>query len=264
MSSKALKVLILTGPGTNCDAETVFAFNRLGCKVTEKSLRVFSGNPGELESYEILVLPGGFTYGDYLGAGTLYASDLKHTMADEITEFISNGKFIIGICNGFQILAKCGLLPALEKPFEDPSVTLEVNKSLRFEDRWIYLKPEGSSFWTKKLPKLITLPVAHAEGRFTVRDKKVLRLLETNGQIILRYATNDGTPPRYPANPNGSEAHIAAITDKTGQIMGMMPHPERFMLAEHHPSHTRGNFSGEPHGALLLSNLVNEARSRFS
>ncbi len=255
---------MLSGPGTNCDAETVFAFRLLGCEVVEESLRLFCRHPEDLGSYHILVFPGGFAYGDYVGAGTLFAADLKHSMSKEISQFLKDGKFIIGICNGFQILVKSGLLPLFEKPFEKPSVTLEANQSLRFEARWVYLKPEGSSFWVKGLPKVINLPVAHAEGRFTVKDKKVLRQLETNGQIILRYATNDGTPPKYPANPNGSEGHIAAITDPSGQVMGLMPHPERFVLQQQHPLNPRSEFSGEPHGLTLLTNLVKKARSKFS
>lgn len=217
----------------------------------------------KLREYQILVLPGGFTYGDYVGAGMLFAADFRHTIGDEIVKFLEEGKFILGICNGFQVLVKSGLLPAFEKPFEKPSVTLEANKSLRFEDRWVHLRPEGTSFWTRGLPKVITLPVAHAEGRFLARDKKVLHRLQAEGRVLLRYCGGDGGSPKYPEDPNGSEDNIAAIKDSTGQVMGMMPHPERFMLPQQHPSHTRGESRGKPHGYVLLSNLVREARGRF-
>jgi len=263
VEASSLKVLVLAGPGTNCDAETLFAFRNLGCEAEEETLRMLSRHPERLQEYQILVLPGGFTYGDYVGAGSLFAADLRHTIGDEILRFLAEGKFILGICNGFQVLVKSGLLPSFEKPFEKPSVTLEANKSLKFEDRWVRLKPEGKSFWTKGLPKIITLPVAHAEGRFLARDKKVLRRLQAEGRVLLRYCGGDGGSPKYPENPNGSDDHIAAITDSTGQVMGMMPHPERFVLPQQHPSHTRGEFNGKPHGYLLLANFVKEACSRF-
>jgi len=134
---------------------------------------MLSRHPERLQEYQILVLPGGFTYGDYVGAGSLFAADLRHVIGDEILRFLAEGKFILGICNGFQVLVKSGLLPSFEKPFEKPSVTLEANKSLKFEDRWVHLTPEGKSFWTRGLSKIITLPVAHAEGRFLARDKKL-------------------------------------------------------------------------------------------
>jgi len=263
VGTSSLKVLVLAGPGTNCDAETLFAFQRLGMEAEEKTLRMLSRSPQELKNYHVLVLPGGFTYGDYVSAGKLFAAELRHSLYQEILDFLAEGKFILGICNGFQILVKTGLLPAFETPFEKPSVTLEANTSLRFEDRWVHLKAETKNFWTRGLPKIITLPVAHAEGRFLARDKRLLRKLESGGQILLRYCTAEGATPTYPANPNGSQGHVAAITDPSGQIMGMMPHPERFILPQQHPSHTRGEFQGEPHGHLLLANLVKEARRRF-
>lgn len=264
MSVSPLKVLVLAGPGTNCDAETLFAFRLLGTHAEEKTLRLLSRNPQELHDYHILILPGGFTYGDYVGAGTLFAADLKHAIGDQVLKFLEDGKFILGICNGFQVLVKSGLLPGFEKPFERPSVTLEANTSLRFEDRWICLKPQGRSFWTRDLPKVITLPVAHAEGRFLARDKKVRERLEEHGQVVLRYSKPDGSSPDYPSNPNGSQDNIAAITDSTGQILGLMPHPERFVLPQQHVSFLRDSIKGEPHGYLFLRNLVREATSRFA
>ncbi|MBD3284995.1 phosphoribosylformylglycinamidine synthase subunit PurQ, partial [candidate division WOR-3 bacterium] len=214
--------------------------------------------------YHILVLPGGFTYGDYAGAGNIFAVEFKHSLGEEIKAFLSEGKFILGICNGFQILVRCGLLPAFEEPFETPSVTLAPNKSLKFEDRWVYLKTENKKFWTKGLPSVITLPVAHAEGRFVTRDKKALRRLHAEGRVLFCYSTSEGKQPKYPDDPNGSDGHIAAITDSTGQVMGLMPHPERFVLPQQHPAHTRGEFQGQPHGYLLLANLIGKAQKRFS
>jgi phosphoribosylformylglycinamidine synthase len=263
VSLSPLKVLVLAGPGTNCDAETVFAFRHLGVETHEETLRMLSRHPQKLFEYQILILPGGFTYGDYVGAGMLFAADMRHAIGGELGKFLEQGKFIIGICNGFQVLVKSGLLPAFGKPFEKPSVTLEANKSLKFEDRWVRLKSEVKNFWTRGLPKIITLPVAHAEGRFLARDKKVLRRLQADGQVLLRYCSETGNTPEYPDDPNGSQDHIAAITDSTGQVMGLMPHPERFILPQQHPCHTRGEFKGKPHGYLLLSNLLKEASGRF-
>jgi phosphoribosylformylglycinamidine synthase subunit PurQ / glutaminase len=258
-----LKVLVLTGPGTNCDGETLFAFRYLGVSAEEESLRLLSDHPGRLHDYHILVLPGGFTYGDYVGAGTLYASQLLHSLKDEVLAFLDQGKFILGICNGFQILAKAGLLPGMDCPIEEPSVTLEANQSLKFEDRWVHLKTNGKSFWTRGLPEVITLPVAHAEGCLVCKDKKMQRSIESAGQSILYYCAEDGSAPKYPDNPNGSERHIAALISSTEQVMGLMPHPERFILPQQHPAQTRGEFNQTPHGYLLLNNLVEEALSRF-
>lgn len=263
MSGSSLKVLVLAGPGTNCDRETLFAFRHLGADAQEVTLRMLSRHPETLQKYHILILPGGFTYGDYAGAGNIFAVEFKHSLGREIKVFLARGKFILGICNGFQVLVRSGLLPAFDEPFEESSVTLEANKSLRFEDRWIYLKSETRNFWTKGLPGVITLPVAHAEGRFVVRDKKVLRKLHSEGQVLLRYCAQDGATPKYPDDPNGSECHIAAITDSSGQVMGLMPHPERFILPQQHPAHTRGEFEGKPHGYLFLANLVKEVQRRF-
>ena len=259
----SLKVLVLTGPGTNCDAESLFAFRHLGANASEESLRLLCRHPEKLHEHHILVLPGGFTYGDYVGAGTLFAADFKHILGNEIEKFLAEGKFIIGICNGFQILVKSGLLPGFSGHFDSPSVTLAANESLKFEDRWVYLKPEAKNFWTKGLPKVITLPVAHAEGRFICKNKKNLQTLESGAQILLRYSTSSDDTPKYPDNPNGSTGHIAAITNPSGQVMGLMPHPERFILAHQHPAFARGIFKGEPHGLILLRNLVKEAASRF-
>ncbi|MBN2380335.1 phosphoribosylformylglycinamidine synthase I [candidate division WOR-3 bacterium] len=263
MDALNIKVIVLSGPGTNCDRETLFAFQYLGTQADEETLRVLSKHTEKLHAYHILVLPGGFTYGDYAGAGNIFAVEFSHSLGNEIKTFLAEGKFILGICNGFQVLVKSGLLPAFDHPFEAPSVTLEANTSLRFEDRWIHLKTENKNFWTKGLPGIIILPVAHAEGRFVTRDKKALRRIQTEGHVLFSYSTPDGGQPKYPDDPNGSEDHIAAITDSTGQVMGMMPHPERFVLPQQHPSHTRSEFKGEPHGYLLLANLVNEARKRF-
>lgn len=225
---------------------------------------MLSRHSEKLREYHILALPGGFTYGDYVGAGTLFAADFKHYLGEEIIKFLEGGKFIMGICNGFQILVKSGLLPGFERAFEKPSVTLEANTSLRFEDRWVHLRPEGKSFWVKGLPKVITLPVAHAEGRFLARDKRIRERLAEQGQVVLRYSKSDGGAPDYPDNPNGSQDHVAAITDVRGQILGIMPHPERFVLPQQHVSFTRGGLDGDPHGRLLLANVVREAKSRFS
>ncbi|RKX70384.1 phosphoribosylformylglycinamidine synthase I [candidate division WOR-3 bacterium] len=231
-----VKVLILRAAGTNCDLETGFAFEKCGAEVTFR--HIWTMAPEELRNYQILVLPGGFTYGDYLGAGTILAHELRTRFQEEILSFIDKGGLILGVCNGFQVLVKTGLLPGLSGYFR-VEATLVENESGRFEDRWVYLRPEKTNcIFLKGIDSVFELPVAHAEGRFLAPDAVIHKMRE-EGMVALRYTNSDGSPPGYPGNPNGSIDDIAGITDPTGQILGLMPHPERFIDPFHHPRHTR-------------------------
>ncbi len=258
------KVIVLRTAGTNCDEETAFAFKDFGAAVDLVHInRLFHGE-AQLRDYHIMVLPGGFTYGDDIAAGRILANELTKRLGADICQFIGDGKLILSICNGFQVLVRCGILPGPltdeESNAHDSSqkVTLTFNDSGKFEDRWTHLRLSGRSVWTEGLDDIIYIPVAHAQGKFVARDDDVLKRLQQNGQIVFRYCDKDGRPSAYPGNPNGSVDDIAGITDKTGRILGLMPHPERHFLFTQHPFWTRLHKNGRRgHGAKIFENGIN-------
>ena len=262
-----VKVIVVRTAGTNCNEETAFAFSRLGAHVEQVHINALICGAQKLSDYHILVLPGGFSYGDDIASGRILANELRLKLAEDIKQFISEGKLIIGICNGLQILVKAGILPGLGwsscRTLTDvrkvgQEATLFYNDSAKFEARWVHLKVENRCAWTKGLPGQIYLPVAHGEGKFIPRDKKVLDTLAGNGQIVLRYCALDGGKPAYPDNPNGSTDNIAGITDTTGRIFGLMPHPERHFLFEQHPFWTRLTKKSDfGDGAKIFENGIN-------
>lgn len=262
---KSAKIAILRTAGTNCDNETAFAFLRSGAKPDLIHINEFAKKRKRLSDYHILALPGGFTYGDDIASGRILANEIKYKMRADMERFISDGKLVIGICNGFQILVKMGLLPALERRMWEMDVTLNLNDSAKFEDRWCYLRrAEGNNcVWTKGLPQIIYLPVAHGEGKFIPRDGSVLNKLRRNCQIVFRYCDRGGKKPVYPDNPNGSVDDIAAISDSTGRILGIMPHPERHVLTTQHPRWTREKPGKEGAGAAIFRNGVNFVKSNL-
>ena len=228
------KVLIVRTAGTNCDKETEFAFMRAGAIASLAHINLIKQKK-DLSQYQIICLPGGFSYGDDLGAGKILSLEFICWLKDSVVDFIAKGGLIIGICNGFQVLVKTGILPDLD--FQQ-KVTLTTNDSARFEDRWVYLKVEPKSIWLKNLPPIINLPVAHGEGKFYANNN-ILDKISNNGQIVLRYCDNQGVLAGYPFNPNGSLDNIAGITDSSGKILGLMPHPERCIFGHHLPFWTK-------------------------
>ncbi len=231
-----VKVIILRVGGTNCDFETEWAFNLCGAFAERIHINQLIRKEKKLSDYQILVIPGGFSYGDDIAAGKVLANEIKMKLWDEIENFIEEKKVIVGICNGFQVLVKSGILP-----FNTEQVTtLEWNDSGRFEDRWVYLKVENSvSPFFKDIPEIIKMPVAHGEGKFLTKNKKILEEIEKNKQVILRYCDKYGNISEYPYNPNGSVNNIAGICSKDGLIVGMMPHPERSILKYYYPDFLR-------------------------
>jgi phosphoribosylformylglycinamidine synthase len=255
--SENVKVIVIRTAGTNCNEETAFAFSRLGAHVEQVHINALISGAQKLSDYHILALPGGFSYGDDIASGRILANELRLKLAEDIKQFIREGKLIIGICNGFQILAKAGILPGLGWQVGQEA-TLFYNDSAKFEARWVHLKVESRCVWTRGLPGQIYLPVAHGEGKFIPREKKVLDALVSNGQIVLRYCAPDGGRPSYPDNPNGSIDDIAGITDTTGRVFGLMPHPERHFLFEQHPFWTRLTKKSEfGDGAKIFENGIN-------
>jgi phosphoribosylformylglycinamidine synthase len=232
------RVLVLRSPGTNCDEETARAFALAGAEAERVHAGALIRRERRLEEFGILAFPGGFSYGDDLGAGTVLANRLRARLADDLRAFVASGRLVIGICNGFQVLVRLGLLPGWEG---EKAVSLIENASGKFEDRWVRLRvvTDGSPFLGGK-GSVLRLPVAHREGRFVARDPEVLERLEAGGQVALRYAPAEGeAAPPYPENPNGSLAAIAGITNPRGNVLGLMPHPERHVRALHDPLWTR-------------------------
>lgn len=255
-SMPKVKVCVLRTAGTNCDKETAFAFLKCRAAVELAHINQLISQEKDLSDYQILAIPGGFSYGDDIAAGKILANELKCKLSDALRQFIAAGKLIIGICNGFQILVKSGLLPG--NPEFRQEVSLIINDSGKFEDRWVYLRSQVKCVWTKGLPQVIYLPVAHGEGKFIAQDKKVLSRLRKNRQIVFQYCDERGSPSGYPDNPNGSEDDIAGICDETGRVFGLMPHPERHIASLQHPRRIDKTKQGD--GLGIFRNGVAYAR----
>ena len=248
-----VNVLILRVAGTNCDLETEWAFKLAGGVPERIHINRIIENKKLLEKYQILIIPGGFAYGDDISAGKVLANQIKFKLWDEIQKFIDNKKVIIGICNGFQVLVKSGILPWIGKQ----SVTLTWNNSSKFEDRWIYLKLENSvCHFFKGLPEIIKLPVAHAEGKFIPENDITLKKINEKKLVLFRYCDKNGEYSSYPYNPNGSVENIAGICNQTGLVLGMMPHPERCVLKYHLPDWTNSSKNKYTYGFKFFKNVV--------
>jgi len=254
---KKVKVIILRTAGTNCDKETAFAFEAAGAFPELVHVNELSSGRKKLSEFAILAIPGGFTYGDDIASGKILANELKFAMEEEIERFIKCGKLMIGICNGFQVLVKAGLLPNLTGDFKTIEATLTLNDSNKFEDRWVYLKSinrgerKTKCIWTNGMNGIIRLPVAHGEGKFVPRDKKILSRLKSDGLVVFEYVDSRGQKCVYPDNPNGAVEGIAGICDTTGRIFGLMPHPERHLSVYQDPEWTRKNIKKEKEGSGL-------------
>lgn len=248
------KVMIVRTAGTNCDMETQHAFELAGATVERVYIDDLKNR--DLLGYQIIALPGGFTYGDDIAAGRILANEIKCKLREAFLRFIDQGNLIIGICNGFQVLVKCGILPGTRGYFQEQTVSLVANDSERFEDRWVVLKVNGDrSVFTRGMAGMITLPVAHAEGKFITRDDSVLD--DVRNLTVFQYVDREGNPAEYPGNPNGSVLGIAGIADPTGRILGLMPHPERFFSRIQHPTRTREDLPEEGDGLAIFKNAVN-------
>lgn len=250
------KVLVLHANGTNRDAEVAYAFELAGAEAEIVHLQQLRLNEKSWQDYQILVIPGGFSYGDTLGAGKLLALDLQVYFADAVKSFIEQKKPVLGICNGFQVLVKAGLLPT---PFSDNSqATLTFNAQGHFECRWVTLVAQSQKcLWTRDLKDPIDCPVAHGEGQFVLNKTELLSELIKKDQIALCYADGDGklADQNYPYNPNGSIAGIAGICNEQGTVMGLMPHPEDHVIDYQFPRWTRGEKGRS--GLYLFKNGVN-------
>jgi len=252
---KKPRVLVIRAPGTNCDAETVRGFEIAGadCDLVHIT-RLAEGQP-RLDGFQVFVIPGGFSYGDDLGAGKVQANELELRLRDQLLPFIERGGLVLGICNGFQVLVRAGLLPV---PFGGQRVSLLPNTSGKYECRWVHLRaaPGNPCVFTRGIER-IDLAVGHGEGRLFVPAEA-----ERDIVPVLYYCGPDGKSAGYPFNPNGSYRDIAGLTDTSGRVLGLMPHPDRFLRASQHPEWTRGGTpDADGDGLAFFRNAVQYARS---
>jgi phosphoribosylformylglycinamidine synthase len=256
------RVLILRAPGTNCDVEAAHAFELAGGAPESLHVNRVLENARRLGDFQVLCIPGGFSYGDDISAGRILGNQLQHHLADVLLSFHDAGKLILGICNGFQVLLKTNLLARRDE--RGPTATLTLNDSGHFETRWVRLGVEpGQCVFLSGIEEM-ELPVAHAEGKFVVRDKSVFGRMEAAGQMVVRYISGARTPrpagmesqTPYPANPNGAMGDVAGICYATGRVFGLMPHPERYVDATQHPSWTRKPGREVGDGLRVFQNAV--------
>lgn len=276
MTSNQPLALVLRTAGTNCDGETVRALELAGARAERVHVRRLLAEPARLERCSLVVIPGGFSYGDDISAGRVLGLELRHGLARELAAFVARGGFVLGVCNGFQVLVESGLFEAdlsgaqrslasnssnAARANTSRSIALYDNASNHFECRWVNLRSEESACPWLAAGELMPAPVAHGEGRFVVRDETVLQRLIARRQIALRYVRDDGRAAHgeYPANPNGSVQDIAGICDPTGRVLGLMPHPERNVTPWNHPHWTRRPPRNEGEGLSFYRRLVEAA-----
>lgn len=289
----APRALVLRAAGVNCDLETAHAFRLAGAQPHRLHINRLADNPRLLEDFDLLAIPGGFSYGDDIAAGRIFADQLNRTLGEELLRFVDAGKPVIGICNGFQVLVQTRLLPGELKaegggPKAEEQIhgacslspypssfnrfcTLAENIQGRFTCRWIKLKKVAPHcVWTAGWgdEEEIELPIAHAEGRLVFRDERARDLIEGSGRVALRYAGNlDEGVPDLPPNPTGSTNDIAGLCDESGLVLGLMPHPERYVDAAQHPAFSRERNKGEvaprqPAGLRLFKSAVQRIAAR--
>lgn len=239
------KALVLQAHGSNRDFDVMDALTLAGADATGIPLNELRMNKTPLSDFQLLVVPGGFSYADALGAGKLLALDLASYFADEISAFVETGKPVIGICNGFQALVKSGILPGGDWGLVNgnSSATLTFNQQGHFECRWVNIEPVSQTcIWTNGLQNSIECPIAHGEGNFQTNDQSLISNLQSLNQIALTYTRPDRSPANgeYPFNPNGSMLDIAGICNPQGNVLGLMPHPENHIHPHQHPQWTRG------------------------
>lgn len=270
---KLVKAIVIAGNGTNCEREVAHACRLAGADVADivHIAELLAGRV-RLADYHFLNLAGGFLDGDDLGSAKAGANRLLHapvagskqTLADQLRQFVADGNLVMGVCNGFQLMVKMGLLPSLDGSFTQ-SCSLTHNDGGRFEDRWVWLRVDQASpcVFTRGLEKLY-LPVRHGEGKFVVVDDKILQHLEEKHLTVVKYADTGLQPTMiYPENPNGSMNAIAGICDPSGRLFGLMPHPEAYIHYTHHPRWTREELPEEGMGLWLYQNAIRFIREEL-
>ncbi len=254
------KAMVLAGYGINCDYETATACEMVGFEARRVHLNDAIAESGKLFEYRLIVFPGGFSFGDDLGSGVAFSAKVRFSVArdgerlyDSVMEYVERGGVILGICNGFQILVRLGIIPAIGKKYGEQQVTLAPNREGYFIDRWVNLKVEGSNrcVFTTGMSTL-RLPVRHGEGRLLTENIEVLQGIEDDGHVCLRYCDENFNPTdRFPENPNGSAGAIAGLCDPSGRIFGLMPHPEAAVSVYQYPDWTKLKEKAQRGGARM-------------
>jgi len=231
-----VKALILAGYGINCEEETAYAFEKFGAKSEIVHINDLIDGVRSFDDYQILAIPGGFSYGDDTGAGKAFANRLINSLREAVLDFVKRDTLAIGVCNGFQIATALGLVPALDDKYGERQSGLMANENNRYTCRWVHMETEsGKCVWTKGIKQLF-VPVAHGEGNFYMPEKE-LKEMRKKDQVVFTYIKEDGSPAKgeYPYNPNGAVLDIAGICDGSGRILGLMPHPERHLFFHNRP-----------------------------
>jgi phosphoribosylformylglycinamidine synthase len=265
-----VKVLVITGFGLNCEAETSYAFTLAGAEAEQVHLNDLLDGRRSLDEFHILALIGGFSFGDHIGGGKVFANRMKYRLGEPLQKFVADGKLVIGICNGFQTMVKLGMLPALDGDYQRQTVTLTNNDSGVFHDGWIHLSvnPKSPCVFTRGIERLY-LPVRHGEGKLVTLDESVLKRMGAGNQVVAQYTDPvTGAPTQeYPHNPNGSALAIAAMCDPRGRILGIMPHPEAYLSPYNHPQWFRQQMADElpehGQGLAIFRNAVEFAREEL-
>jgi phosphoribosylformylglycinamidine synthase len=260
-----VKAIVLRAAGINCDLETEYALELAGAAAQRIHINRVIENPAVLDEFKIMVVPGGFSYGDDVAAGKILANQLKHHLYDALRKFVDSGKLVLGICNGFQVLVKAGLLPGATngEAVSEQAVTITNNDSGKFEDRWVYLEPVSSRCVFIEQGRRIALPIAHGEGKVVFKDEATRQQINGGGFVAFRYVDANGNAGGFPINPNGATDAIAGLTDSTGRVMGLMPHPERFIRITQHPHWTRLGDKKEADGITIFNNAVGYAQKNL-
>jgi len=254
-----VKALVLRTAGTNCDWETQFAWERAGAVAERVHINRLIAEPRRLADYQILTIPGGFSYGDDISAGKIFANQIVHHLADAVADFLARDRLVLGICNGFQVLVKAGLLPGegSGRPTLRQRATLTTNDRGLFDDRWVRLRVDTDRSVFLQEGEVLEMPIAHAEGKFVPGEGLTVDDLERAGLVAVRYVGPDGREGAgFPWNPNGSVGDVAGLCDPTGRVLGLMPHPERHVLPWHHPQWTRRPPAEEGDGLRLFRRAV--------
>ncbi len=274
--SNGVKAIVLRAAGINCDLETEHALELAGAEARRVHINRIIEDKSALDKFQIIVFPGGFSYGDDVAAGKILANQIVHHLYEPIQKFIDDGKLVLGICNGFQVLVKAGILPGDDKELatedteknqsskiSNQSVTITYNDSGKFEDRWVYLAPQTEKCIFIEPGRQIYLPVAHGEGKVVTKDTDTLEKLKSDGHVAFKYVDKNGKEGDYPTNPNGSMDSIAGLTDTTGRVLGLMPHPERHVRPTQHPHWSRLKNKQDGDGMTIFNNAVKYIQENF-
>lgn len=270
-----INVAVLRIEGTNCEEESHLAFSRLGANAEKVHIKQLLGQDvteeekRDLDDFHIIMIPGGFSAGDYIRAGAIFGARLKSALKEEVKNFVETGKPVLGVCNGFQVLVELGLLPAIDEVMSEvPKAALETNDSNKFECRPSLLKIENNSscVFTNEYEEneVVLFPSAHAEGKFVLHDEEDLKKLKENDQIVFRYTSPEGEEVEYPWNPNGSIDDIAGLCNPEGNVLGLMPHPERVFFNHTNPDWTRkGLKNSRGDGKLIFESALKYVEENY-